>query len=136
MSFRTLSSEIFSFSLSTNFSCASVGPKPLYFVFNRFKARFFTSADKRLLLFRPRCFDTNPAAPFWRYAFSKRLIWRVLKPKICPASFCLMRFSESLCITSKRLNSFVLISSSLSISCPFLKGDILTLVERDISTLG
>jgi len=47
--------------------------------------------------------------------------------------FSLERFA--LTITSNRFNSLELISSSLSISYPFA-GDILTLVRRDISTLG
>ncbi len=119
MSLRTLSSESLSFSFSTSFSWASVGPKPWYLVLSKFKAFRFTSSDKRLFAFRPRCLDTRPAAPCSRNAFRSRLICRVLSFRIGPASFWFIFFWVSLWITSNRLNSLALILSSLSISCPF-----------------
>ena len=51
-----------------------------------------------------------------------QVVGGVLKPRILPASFWLIRFCVSLCITSNRLSSFALMCSNSSISRPFIKG--------------
>jgi hypothetical protein len=90
-------------------------PNPAYFVFNKFKAFLLVSVLRRLLLFRPRCFDTNPAAPSFQCRFNNRFVWRVLKSRMRLPLSGSCATQTLFCITSNRLISLLLICTNVSI---------------------
>src|SRR5215211_6395200 len=109
--------------------------KPLVFRLQQIQDAFLDLFRQAIVRFSSAVLVHQTSSSLFTKGLNKRLICRVLKPRIRPASFWRICFLDNLCITSKRFSSFVLIASSLSISCPFA-GDILTLAKGDISTLG
>ncbi len=93
------------------------------------------SRRELLAVVRPRCFEIKPTAPCFLYRFNSRLICRVQRCKISPASFWLICFSlapparaggDSFWITSNLLNSYILMLNNASIFSSS-EGDILAL---------
>jgi len=111
---RTLSRDICNPCTSTNFSCARVGPKSSY--------RSLIRSNACCVIQHPNgdC-SVYPAVrlltlcSFLAIGSPERFTCRRLIPSSWAASFCNNRLSFSLCITSSRVISWLLIVSNLSI---------------------
>src|SRR4051812_289332 len=97
---------------STSFSAASVGPKSAYRSRTSDNARSRYASGKRLLLGRPRRFETRLAAPPCFKPASNRNTCRRFRPSSSQASATRKRPDRTPSRTSSRSNSFLLIDTT------------------------
>src|SRR3954464_4618617 len=97
---------------SASFSAASVGPKSAYRSRTSDNARSRYASGRRLLLGRPRRFETRLAAPPCFKPASNRNTCRRFRPSSSQASATRRRLDRTPSRTSSRSNSFLLIDTT------------------------
>src|SRR4051794_3286251 len=98
---------------SASFSAASVGPKSAYRSRTSDNARSRYASGRRLLLGRPRRFETRPAAPPFFKPASNRKTCRRFRSSSSQASATRRRPDRTPSRTSSRSNSFLLIDTTV-----------------------